>query len=261
VETITVVPKLWTYPVYGKLKSALGPRLVTFEYDWRASHADAARDLTRFLDRFDEPVHAIAHSTGGYVLDYCVRYGDTPVERAVEPAFPTAAQFASLTYVGAPWQGTVAAVRDATVGWRAAPFGRHFPPEMVQGFASVHEAVPTWATAWRSVADRVVPYDPFARAPQARLFRQSLGRGPRWAAVPTRLVVCDTVRTRAAVAVTERGLDFDRWWGPGDGTVPIESALPDRNLPAHVSAHFVRGRHRYLLAKGAVLRLLRTWLN
>jgi hypothetical protein len=261
VDAITVIPKLWTYPVYSKLLRALGDRLVTFEYDWRASHADTGRQLARFLDRFDGPVHAIAHSTGGYVLDYCVRYGDAAADGAVEPAFSMASRFASIIHVGVPWLGTVAAIRDATIGWRVAPFGRRFPAWMVQRFASVHEAVPTWDGAWRGARGEVVAHDPFARSPGARAFREALGRGPRWAPVRTRLVVCNSIRTRAGVVVTERGLDFDRHWGPGDGTVPIGSALPERALPPHVTAHFVKGRHRYLLANRAVLHLLKSWLD
>jgi hypothetical protein len=242
---------VWQYDIYGRFARAAGRRLAVFEYDWRASHADSARALARFLRRFDRPVHAVAHSTGGYVIDYCLRYGDAPPGDS-PPTFPTLAKFASLTYVGVPWQGTVAAVRDMTIGWRAAPFGRRFPPSTVRGFPSCAEAAPTWPGAWRSPDGTALPRDAFDGAGGASRFRAVLARGDRWPRVPTRLIVGDSVRTRAAVCVSGARLDFDRFWGPGDGTVAIESALP-RDLPAHVTVLRTRGRHRYLLGQRAVI--------
>lgn len=259
VEAITVIPRVWKYDIYGRIKRALGPRLHVFEYDWRRSHADTARELVRWLDRFNRPVHAIAHSTGGYLLDWALRYGEAPIEKAHDVAFAAAKRFASLLWVGVPWEGTVAAVRDMTIGWKAAPFGRRFPPEMVRKFPSVYEAVPTWRGAWRGHDGRAIERDPFEGAPRARLFRGLLERGPRWAPVRSHVIVSDRIRTRAAVCVTERGLSFDRYWGPGDGTVTIGSSLRGgHTLPPSVTVHRVRGRHRYLLSRPAVVKLIRS---
>lgn len=257
VERITVIPRVWTHNVYGRLKRAFGSRLIVFPYDWRRSHEETARALARFIERLGRPVHAIAHSTGGYALDYCVRYGDARLEETREPRFPLARCFASLIWVGVPWLGTVAAARDMTLGWRAAPFGRRFPPDMVRKFPSVHEALPTWRSAWRQEDGTATNFDPFQDAAHARTFRESLQRGPRWAPVPSHLIACDRIRTRAAVCLTRRGFLFERYWEPGDGTVTIHSALAGDGLPPeHVRLHLVRGRHRYLLSRPKIVRLL-----
>ncbi len=249
VDAITVIPRVWTYTIYGRFRRAFSARLTVFEYDWRRSHADTGRELAHFLGRFDRPVHAVAHSTGGYVLDWCLRYG------GAQPR-----QFASITWVGVPWEGTVAAAHDMTVGWRAAPFGRRFPPDMVRRFPSVHEALPAWTGAWRRGDGSAVDRDPFDGCAEARAVREALAKPPHWPPVPQHLLVGERIRTRDAVCVTEKGFAFDRFWGPGDGTVPLQSALPPaRPIPAQVTVHRVHGRHRYLLSRPDVIRLIRSW--
>lgn len=143
---VTLVPGLVRHDFYRRFRRTLLRRgyeldrtLFLWSYDWRRSTAALAAQLSAFLDRIGGPVHAVAHSTGGLILETYLRYGGEP---AGEPTFAAAERFASCTWVGAPMRGTVIAVRDLFNGYMPAPGGLRVPPAAIVTFPGVFDAFP-----------------------------------------------------------------------------------------------------------------------
>lgn len=119
-KRVSVIPWLYGYNAYGEWLDSFGDRLpkdtlfVELAYDWRQDNVDAARVLSqkveelhaRGIDRID----VVAHSMGGLVASYFLRYG------AANPGGPEtwagAARIDSLVTIGAPFRGTVKMLRD-----------------------------------------------------------------------------------------------------------------------------------------------------
>lgn len=146
---VTVVPGLVRHDFYRHFRRTLlkrgyvpGKTLFLWSYDWRLPAATLAGQLGAMLDRIGGPVHAVAHSTGGLLLEYYLRYGATPLDRAGEPTFDTAGRFASIAWVGATMRGTVIAARDLFNGYRPAPGGVRIPVAVAITYPGLYDAFP-----------------------------------------------------------------------------------------------------------------------
>ena len=211
----------------------VGRSLYLWAYDWRRSAVTLAGRLEALLDRIGEPVHVIAHSTGGLILDCYLRYGAVPLEQAREPRFETASRFASCTWVGVLMRGGIVAVRDMFKGYRPAPGGLRFPPAATVTFPAVYEAFPFDGRVLRAPSGETLDlYDPelwrrhgwplsrrgdlrlmrrfhgpdfslerhvATRLQQAQLFHEALLRGPAWPPGRHWIVANDRIPTAATV--------------------------------------------------------------
>jgi len=130
-------------------------RYYVFTYDWRQDNVDTARKLDTFIARiredYGEPalkVDVIAHSMGGMITRYFVRYGTEDVLDDNE--FPVnqdgAEHIRRVILLGTPGLGSTGALRTLIRGFKIG-LGV-VPPEVVATFPSTYQALPHAINDW-----------------------------------------------------------------------------------------------------------------
>ena len=140
----------------------------TFAYDWRRDLADAAVELGHFLDAREADVRAlrreqfgeaagegpiefdvVAHSMGGLVLRYYLRYGATPLADVPEaPTWAGAARVGKAVIVAAPNAGSVGAIETLAEGKRFAWILPHYPAAVTGTMPGLYQLLPrAWSEA------------------------------------------------------------------------------------------------------------------
>lgn len=154
-------------------------RYYTLAYDWRQPNIVAVRQLHALIDQirkdFDDPtlrVDIIAHSNGGLIANYYLRYGPEDVLEVANPQ-PWAEggkRVRRVAMLGTPNLGSVASLRRLQRGFR---FGlRTVPIEALASFSTVFETLPHPHTQ--------VVYDRDGRALPIDLYDPTIWRDNRW---------------------------------------------------------------------------------
>ena len=154
-------------------------RYYTLAYDWRQPNIVAVRQLHALIDQirrdFDDPdlrVDIIAHSNGGLIANYYLRFGPEDVLEAARPTVWTegSQRVRRLAMLGTPNLGSVVSLKRLNQGFR---FGlRTVPIEALASFSTVFETLPHPHT--QVIFDRegrVIPLD---------LFDPAIWRDNRW---------------------------------------------------------------------------------
>jgi pimeloyl-ACP methyl ester carboxylesterase len=144
-------------------------RYYVFLYDWRRDNVTAARGLDALIDRIRADYHdpalrvdLIAHSNGGLVANYFLRYGGTDVldDAVPVPTGEGALHVRRVLMLGTPHLGSATSTFRLYHGMRIGL--RTVPVEMLATFATPFETLP--AAQAGSVVDatgKVVPIDLF----------------------------------------------------------------------------------------------------
>lgn len=132
-----------------------------FDYDWRRSCVENAAVLGRFIDRkrqYVETEHKkrfgragrvrfdlVAHSMGGLVTRYFMRYGTAPLP--ADGSLPAvtwagARELDKVVLVGPPNGGSADAVDQLVNGYRPGPFMGRFPAALLGTMPSIYEMLP-----------------------------------------------------------------------------------------------------------------------
>lgn len=154
-------------------------RYYTLTYDWRQPNIVAVRQLHALIDQirrdFDDPdlrVDIIAHSNGGLIANYYLRYGPQDVLEDADPQ-PWAEggkRVRRVAMLGTPNLGSVASLRRLNQGFR---FGlRTVPIEALASFSTVFETLPHPHTQ--------VVYDRFGQPLPLDLYDPTIWRDNRW---------------------------------------------------------------------------------
>lgn len=118
-------------------------------YDWRKENLVAVRQLHRLIDRIrkdyrdpDLKVDILAHSNGGLIANYYLRYGpnDVLTEGEFTPWDEGEARIRRMVLMGAPSLGAVTSLERLQQGFRVAL--RTVPVEVLVTFATPFEALP-----------------------------------------------------------------------------------------------------------------------
>lgn len=253
-DRLRLIPGLWGVDIYRRLRRALesrGHHVVPLGYDWRKSHVEAAA-------RVPDADVAIAHSTGGFVLDLALRRG-AKIPRSV--------------WVGYPALGTFEAFKDLTRPFGFGPAGTKFRPSVAANYPSAFESLPRWpvvegADAWDARVWAREKWGPFADAERPhvrtlyglddagllRLFAERLDAARRvherldgWPPGRHVVVMNDAIPTARTV----------RHKAPGDGNTVAESVLRGGG----VEVVRVAARHRYLLAARSGIDAVLEWIE
>jgi pimeloyl-ACP methyl ester carboxylesterase len=145
--------------VPGKLGEPADPkvrRYYVFAYDWRQDNVTTAKRLDALIEQlrrdYDDPtlkVNVIAHSMGGLVTRYYLRYGtDDALEG--EGAFPInmsgAAKIGTAVLLGTPNLGSVTSLQSMILGHKVAL--TRIAPEVLATMPSIYELLPHPLTDW-----------------------------------------------------------------------------------------------------------------
>ncbi len=126
-----------------------------FAYDWRYDNVDAARQLDTFIDQIradygmpDLKVDLVAHSMGGLVARYYMRYGTKDVldDNEFPVSLDGAKKVRRLIQLGAPNLGSVAALHQLIKGYKV--FWGTMPVESVITMPSSYQLLPHAIKDW-----------------------------------------------------------------------------------------------------------------
>lgn len=248
-----------------------GDSAFIYYYDWRRDNVEAAVGLGRAIRKIKARLHApdlrfdiVAHSMGGLVAEYFLKYGTVDVLDHPEQAVVTyagAADLGRMVLIGTPHRGTMSAFRILNNG-----FARTMSPREIFSMPSVYQLLPddpsghfldmqgdpvsvdlydarTWLAHRWSVWNPRAPEDPppqaerflqgaldRARAFHAALKREAPGAPPP---VPIHLFGSDCVPTLDCVILRPTAEGTELLFN--DGTEPFRNA---------------RGLERQMLAPG-----------
>jgi pimeloyl-ACP methyl ester carboxylesterase len=145
--------------VPGKLGEHADPkvrRYYVFAYDWRQDNVTTARRLDGLIEQlrrdYDDPtlkVNVIAHSMGGLVVRYYLRYGTVDALEG-EGAFPInmsgAAKIGTVVLLGTPNLGSVSLLQSMILGHQVGL--TRVEPEVMATMPSVYQLLPHPLTDW-----------------------------------------------------------------------------------------------------------------
>ncbi len=131
------------------------PRLYVFTYDWRQDNVKSAQKLAQFIQRIkvnhhndNMKVDLVAHSMGGLISRYYLRYGKVDVLNGNEfPVNLTGAQnVRKVILLGTPNFGSVGAVESFITGMKVGL--RKIPTEVLATMPSVYQLFPHSINNW-----------------------------------------------------------------------------------------------------------------
>ncbi len=156
-DRIPVLPGIYSVDVFGGFLHELRDRLSTtesqphlhlFAYDWRDDYLVAVKKLARLITELENKdagsISIVAHSMGGLLTSYYLRYGHQDPEAAVE-TWEGATHIDKVILATVPFKGSMTALRNMKHGAR---FGLNTTLVKAQAFAtfpSVYEMMPTYA--------------------------------------------------------------------------------------------------------------------
>ena len=124
-DRMPVIPGLYALDVYrdflDDLSTSLGAQtqIHLLGYDWREDYFEAVKTLARLVHELEaqdaRSITLIAHSLGGVVASYYLRYGDQAPEAARE-TWEGARRLDAVVMATAPFQGSMTAFRNMKHG-------------------------------------------------------------------------------------------------------------------------------------------------
>ena len=167
---------LHTLEAYGGYRqSELGDRqsdgrhLYVFHYDWRQDNVVTAQAFAAFVEQIrrdhgqpELKVDVIAHSMGGLMVRYFLRYGANDVLNSndLRVTWEGAASVNKVILLGTPNLGSVSAIEGFVRGYKVGL--RRIPPEVVATLPSTFQIFPHRIIDWLyDKSGQVLDVDPF----------------------------------------------------------------------------------------------------
>jgi len=141
--------------VPGEVQQPGSRSYYVFLYDWRQDNVKSAQQLYRFIEQirkdYSDPqleVDLIAHSMGGLIARYFLRYGNSDVLRdnTFEVNLDGADRVRRVILLGTPNLGSVQSLH-AFIKGKKIGFGR-LPPEVLASMPSVYQTFPHALNDW-----------------------------------------------------------------------------------------------------------------
>ena len=154
-EKVPIIPLLYAVDGYGSMLEALQEygkgraTIVPFSYDWRDDLMASARKLDTVIRDLHmagaADICIVAHSMGGLMAAYYLRYGTQDPEQAVE-TWAGAAQLSGVALVGVPFKGTMIAFRNSQYGVTIGLNRALLQPTAVASFPATYYLLPAMDT-------------------------------------------------------------------------------------------------------------------
>jgi pimeloyl-ACP methyl ester carboxylesterase len=119
---IPIVPWLYRIEAYGSISKTLqasGVQVVPLNFDWRGDLMDAVRQLHEQVENLRrsgvDRIALVAHSMGGLIASYYLRYGMQDPQHATE-TWEGASFITTVVLAGVPFGGSMAVFRNMIYG-------------------------------------------------------------------------------------------------------------------------------------------------
>ncbi len=155
------------------------PRYYVFTYDWRQSNTESSKNLHEFIEqlRVDHrdpklKVDIIAHSNGGILANYYLRYGPNDVLNQEQPQMWAEgnSRIRRIAMLGTPNLGAASSIKRLVEGFRLTL--RIVPVEVLAGIVPPFEALPHPNTQ--------VIYDVYGKPVNLDIFDPEIWRRNQW---------------------------------------------------------------------------------
>lgn len=146
-DRVPVIPGVYDLDVYRNFLDDLQTRVHLLGYDWREDYFEAVKKLAGLVHGLKaggaSSIILIAHSLGGVVASYYLRYGDQEPEAARE-TWQGVQSLDAVVMATAPFQGSMTAFRNMKHG---AKFGLNtslISPHAFSTFTTGYTMLPTY---------------------------------------------------------------------------------------------------------------------
>lgn len=135
--------------VYGnfltELNSIPGYDVIPFSYDWRRDNIIAVKNLSLLVDKLkrekpDHKITIVAHSMGGLITSYYLRYGNQPYDTAIEN-WAGAKNIDKVVMAAVPFRGVMLVFRNMETGVKFGFNSQLMKPHAVASFGSSYQTL------------------------------------------------------------------------------------------------------------------------
>ena len=155
IESISVIPLIYSRNFYGNIVDNLQDnfsnkfQIHLLAYDWRNDYFKAVGMLDKKVKELQNSgatsIAIVAHSLGGLIVSYYLRYGNQFPERAVEN-WAGAKQIDTAVIAGAPYKGSFLGFRNLKHGHKFGPNTDLVKADALASFAAIYELLPIYST-------------------------------------------------------------------------------------------------------------------
>ncbi len=124
-DEVQVIPPFYSIDVYGSLLDKLhlsnkeNQEVIPFTYDWRGDLLEAVQSLDILIRRLQtegkKDISIVAHSMGGLIVSYYLRYGTQDIDSAIE-TWEGAESLKNVVLAGVPFLGVMHSFRNMNFG-------------------------------------------------------------------------------------------------------------------------------------------------
>ncbi len=150
-DEVTVIPLFYSINAYRSLLDQLdlssnkSRHVVPFAYDWRRDPMETVRDLDALIHRLKEEgktdISIVAHSMGGLIVSYYLRYGTQAIDSAIE-TWEGAESLQSVIMAGVPYLGVMHSLRNMNFGVTVGLNSSLLSAEAYSSFPSSYYTLP-----------------------------------------------------------------------------------------------------------------------
>ena len=154
-DRVQVIPLIYSVDVYGSLLDTLQSThegqsdIIPFTYDWRKDLLEAVRSLNEKIQQLQaegkDDISLIAHSLGGLIVSYYLRYGTQEIESAQE-TWEGAQNVSAVVMAGVPFLGVMNSFRNLNFGVMVKLNASMLTAEAYASFPSSYYTLPLFET-------------------------------------------------------------------------------------------------------------------
>ncbi len=154
-DSVQVIPALYSVDVYGSLLDKLRDshegltQVIPFTYDWRNDLMEAVDLLDGTIQRLrlegTNDISIVAHSLGGLIVSYYLRYGAQTIESA-EENWAGAEAVSTVVMAGVPFLGVMNSFRNMNFGESVYFNDALLTSEAYSSFPSSYYTLPVFET-------------------------------------------------------------------------------------------------------------------
>jgi pimeloyl-ACP methyl ester carboxylesterase len=247
-DEVRVVPLFYSIDVYGSLLARLrfsnntSRDVIPFAYDWRGDLMEAVRSLDALIRRLrvegKKDISVVAHSMGGLIVSYYLRYGTQDIDAAVE-TWKGAEELKSVVLAGVPFLGVMNSFRNMNFGVTVGLNSSLLSSEAYASFPASYYTLPV------ADSDELL-------TPELKPLRGMIRNAEHWQQAKWGLL---KIRKTFSNEIVERRSAYTSFWlYRSQRFLELIRAPLNSQSPHHPSLLYVYARGTPTLAKGVWVR-------